>query len=316
MQLDKKQADKKQLDKKQLDKKMQLEDDLHMDPAVLERYEKHGYLLFDGLIGPVWLERLKAAATEFVEASRSLTQSSKAIDIAPGHTAEQPKLRRLVSPVDQHPTFYEFAIRGPMAQLACALLGGRARFHHSKLNYKWSAGGEEVKWHQDIQFWPHTDFSPLTIGVYLAAVDDEMGPMGVIPGSHHGTIYDLYDHQNQWAGAMREADIKGLELDKAVWLKGAAGSVTVHNACMIHGSMPNDSDRGRPLLLQTYSAIDSYPISNLGANSVLAGASGTVIEGPSDQRICIQGRQLRCAPDWSAKGGLAPTIFGSQQQKM
>ena len=39
----------------------------------------------------------------------------------------------------------------------------------------------EIKWHQDIQFWPHTDFSPLTIGVYLADVDDVMGPMGVFP---------------------------------------------------------------------------------------------------------------------------------------
>ena len=57
------------------------------------------------------------------------------------------------------------------------------RFHHSKLNYKWSDGGEEVNGTQDIQFWPHTDFSPLTIGVYLDDVDDEMGPMGILPGA-------------------------------------------------------------------------------------------------------------------------------------
>ncbi len=35
------------------------------------------------------------------------------------------------------------------------LVGSDVRFHHSKLNTKWSDGGEEVKWHQDIQFWLH-----------------------------------------------------------------------------------------------------------------------------------------------------------------
>jgi len=114
---------------------------------------------------------------------------------------------------------------------------------------------------------------------------------------------------------MRDDDIKQLELDKVVWLKGDAGSVTIHNACMIHGSMPNDSDRGRPLLLQTYSAIDSYPIGCLGANSALGGASGTVIQGPSGQHLRVQGRELKCAPDWSASAGRAPTIFGSQQRQ-
>ena len=295
---------------------MQLDElNVSLDSALVERYKQEGYLLLNGLITSQWLDRLRGVANEFVEASRSLEQSSKAIDIAPGHTSAQPKLRRLVSPVDMHPTFHEFALQGPIAQLACALLGGSARFHHSKLNYKWSSGGEEVKWHQDIQFWPHTDFSPLTIGVYLDAVDDEMGPMGVIPGSHQGQLYDLYDDQGQWAGAIQDDDIEQLELDKVVWLKGDAGSVTIHNACMIHGSMPNDSDRGRPLLLQTYSAIDSYPIGCLGANSALGGASGTVIQGPSGQHLRVQGRELKCAPDWSASAGRAPTIFGSQQRQ-
>ena len=31
-------------------------------------------------------------------------------------------------------------------------LGPDLKFHHSKLNFKAARGGEEVKWHQDIQF--------------------------------------------------------------------------------------------------------------------------------------------------------------------
>ena len=54
------------------------------------------------------------------------------------------------------------------------------KFHHSKLNFKWGDGGE-IKWHQDIQFWPHTNYEVLALGVYLEDVDPTMAPMGIIP---------------------------------------------------------------------------------------------------------------------------------------
>lgn len=89
-------------------------------------------------------------------------------------------------------------------------------------------------------------------------------------------------------------------------------SVTVHNCCMVHGSLPNESPRSRPLLLQTYSAVDSYPVAGMGANGVTGRTSGVIIGGSATQLLEVDGRQLRGAPDWSAKG--PPTIFGSQQK--
>ena len=67
------------------------------------------------------------------------------------------------------------------------------KFHHSKLNFKAARGGEEVKWHQDIQFWPHTNYDLLTVGVFLEDVEPGMGEVGFVPGSHDGPLYDLYD---------------------------------------------------------------------------------------------------------------------------
>lgn len=274
-------------------------------------YHRDGYLLIPGFVGPEWLSELRAASAEFVEMSRGLSASNKILDVEPSHTADRPKLRRLNSPVDNHETFREFTLEGPPAQLAMELLGGPVRYHHSKLNYKWSDGGEEVKWHQDIQFWPHTDFSPLTIGVYLDDVDDEMGPMGVLPGSHRGHLYDLYDTDGSWTGAIADDEAASIDVSKMAWLKGPAGSVTVHNCCMVHGSLPNGSPRARPLLLQTYSAAHSYPVAGIGANGVTGRTSGFIIGGSSTQLLEIDGRQLRGAPDWSKQG--PPTIFGSQQ---
>jgi ectoine hydroxylase len=275
-------------------------------------YAETGYLQLDSFVGPDWMARLKSAAAEFVELARTMDQSDKLLDLAPGHSGETPRIRRLNSPADNHETFREFAIDGPAAGLACDLLGGPVRYHHGKLNYKWSDGGEEIKWHQDIQFWPHTDFTPLTIGVYLDDVDDEMGPMGVLPCSHTGPLYDLYAEDGSWAGAMRDEDIATLELERMVWLKGPAGSVTVHNCCMVHGSVPNNSQRPRPLLLQTYSAESSFPLGNIGANSVRSGLAGRIIGGAAEMSVTVDGRTMRGAPDWSQKGGVSPTIFGSQ----
>ena len=278
----------------------------------LRNYQERGYLHLESFVEAATLADLQRAAAEFVQVSRGLETSNKMLDLEPSHTPENPRIRRLNSPVDNHDTFRTFALEGPAAALACSILGGPVRYHHSKLNFKWSGGGEEIKWHQDIQFWPHTDFSPLTIGVYLADVDDVMGPMGVFPSSHQGPLYDQYLDSGEWGGAMNPKDVAQLDMNEIVWLTGPAGSVTVHNCCMIHGSVPNNSPNPRPLLLQTYSAVQSYPIAHIGANGVTGPLSGTVIGGTSDQKITVEGRQIAGAPDWSRAG--APTIFGSQQE--
>ena len=278
----------------------------------LRNYQERGYLHLESFVEAATLTDLQRAAAEFVEVSRGLETSNKMLDLEPSHTSENPRIRRLNSPVDNHDTFRTFALEGPAAALACSILGGPVRYHHSKLNFKWSGGGEEIKWHQDIQFWPHTDFSPLTIGVYLADVDDVMGPMGVFPSSHQGPLYDQYLDSGEWGGAMNPKDVAQLDMNEIVWLTGPAGSVTVHNCCMIHGSVPNNSPNPRPLLLQTYSAVQSYPIAHIGANGVTGPLSGTVIGGTSDQKVTVEGREIAGAPDWSRAG--APTIFGSQQE--
>ena len=186
------------------------------------------------------------------------------------------------------------------------------RFHHSKLNYKWSDGGQAVEWHQDIQYWPHSDFSPLTIGIYLDDVDIEMGAMGVVPQSHNGELFDLYDG-DQWTGSIHPNDLSRSGYQDAVWLTGPAGSVTVHNCCTVHGSPPNNTTTVRPLLLQTYSAVHSYPLLGVGTNGRTGRLSGTIIGGPRPRTLTVQGREMVAAPDWS-RGGYS-TIFDSQTGK-
>jgi len=214
------------------------------------------------LVGADWLKRLQSVTSEFVDQSRSLTESTPFFDLEPDHTPSQPRIRRLVSPADLHPVFWEFASESILVDVVEDLLGPDIKFHHSKLNFKSPGGGEEVKWHQDIQFWPHTNYSPLTLGVFLGDVVPGMGNVGFVPGSHNLDLFDQYDG-NEWVGCLSVKDLGSLDLDRAVYPQGPAGTVTVHNCRTVHGSAPNFSQQERPLLLQTYAAADAYAYTDL-----------------------------------------------------
>ena len=232
----------------------------------IDHYHREGYLVLDGFLSNQWLDKLNGVTDEFIEASRLTPISNRQFDVEPDHTADNPRLRRLNSPVDQHPTYWEFATESEIVDLAEDILGPDIKFHHSKLNFKYPHGGEEVKWHQDIQFWPHTNYDLITIGVYLQDVAKGQGEMGFIPRSHDGELYDQYDGDN-WVGYIQERDLSKVDTTNAVFPTGAAGTVTIHNCRTIHGSFPNNSALQRPLLLQIYSSADAFAYTDLVRNT-------------------------------------------------
>jgi ectoine hydroxylase len=183
------------------------------------------------------------------------------------------------------------------------------KFHHSKLNFKWASGGEEVKWHQDITYWPHTNYSPLTIGVYLHDVGDEQGPLGAIPGSHKGQLFNQYDAKDQWVGCLSNEDAKRIDTAKAEYLTGPAGSITIHHCRVVHGSRPNLSDQGRPLLLNVYSSADAFTYT---ANPLPSRYEGTIVRGKPARWAHHDDRPCLVPPDWS--GGYT-SLYALQQQE-
>ena len=275
-----------------------------------QKYFAAGYVGIPGLVDEAWLSRLVKVTQEFIELSRHAGAGDKRFDLEADHSQEAPRLRRLNSPVDLHEEYWAFASEGPFADVAEDLLGPDVKFHHSKLNFKWGGGGEEVKWHQDIQFWPHTNYDVLTIGVYLQDVTGDMAPMGVVPGSHDGPLYDLYDSNGQWTGNIRNEDIAKLAVEQAEYLGGPAGSVTVHNCRSVHGSAPNLSPRPRPLLLCAYSAADALPLTNL----TLGGKHAEVmVRGERARWARFDPRPVLMPPDWSQTG--YKSIFAYQQKE-
>jgi hypothetical protein len=272
-----------------------------------ESYFQNGYIMVEKAVPMDWIERLRAVTTEMVERSRSQTSSDEIFDLEPGHSAAQPRLRRLSSPVIHHPLYWDFLMNAPLGDIAADLLGPDVKFHHQKLNFKWAEGGEEVKWHQDISFFPHTNYGVLTIGTYLYDCGPDQGPLGVVPGSHEGPLFDQYNDHDEWVGYIADRDLPKVALDKAEYLMGPAGSITIHNCRTVHGSKPNLSDTGRPLLLNTLSSADAFPYTH---NPLTTRYYGQCIRGKPARHAHHDPRACLIPPDWS--GGYT-SIFALQQ---
>jgi Phytanoyl-CoA dioxygenase (PhyH) len=243
--------------------------------------------------------------------SRKITRSDATWDLDGGHTTEHPRLRRLSSMNDHHPVFWQYASAesSPLPDAIADLVGPDVKFHHSKLNFKWSKGGDEVKWHQDISFWPHTNYSPCTAGTYVYDCTAEQGPLGVLAGSHNGPVVDQYNDQGQWVGCLRPEDVARIDMSRVAYLEGPAGSVTIHNCRTLHYSKANWSDVPRPLLLNVYSSADVMPYTYNPLQSKYAGA---IVRGKPARWAYHDPRPCLLPPDWS--GGYT-SIFALQQEE-
>ncbi len=272
-------------------------------------YFENGYLLLESVVPEYWLERLRTVTDEMIEFSRSIMVSDAIWDIENDHSADNPRLRRLTSPNDQSDTYWEYASSSLITDIVADLVGPDVKFHHSKLNFKWAHGGEEVKWHQDIQFWPHTNYSPLTVGLYLYDCRPEQGPLVVLPKSHRHDLYDQYNQAGQWIGCLNVDDASNLDTAGAAELSGPAGSLTIHNCRTLHSSMPNRSSVGRPLLLNIYSSADAMPYTPVPTPSDYY---QTIVRGKPARWAHHDDRPCQIPPDWS--GGYT-SIFALQQEE-
>jgi ectoine hydroxylase len=267
--------------------------------AQREDYFAKGFLVAEGLLPAEWLELLRTRSAEFIEKSRKVAASNEEFDIGPEHRADHPHVRRLRALVDRHPDFWRVCNESPLADIAADLVGPDVKFHSSKLNYKYPGSGEIVDWHQDIPAWPHTNYSPVTLGIYLEEVPVEQGPLTCIPGSHQGPIFVHRDDKDAWTGAIAETDHTGIAMDQAEDLTGHAGTIIAINCRTVHGSRANATNRVRPVALFVYSSADAFtwmptPTPTRYTGEIVRGRPATVAH--LDPTPCP------VPPDWSKQG--------------
>lgn len=276
--------------------------------AQRERYFETGFLAVEGLIPADWIRRLTELSEGFLEQSRAVSASNECFDLGPGHGPQRPHVRRLRALVDRHPDFWRFAAESALADIAADLVGPHVKFHSSKLNYKWPGAGEVVKWHQDIPAWPHTNYSPVTLGVHLGDVAAAHGPLTCLPGSHRGPIFGHRDKAGAWTGAIRDEDLTEGDLARAEDLTGPAGTVIAINCRTVHGSRANLTDRVRPLPLFVYSSADAFAWMPAPTPT---SRTGEIVRGEPALVAHLDPTPCPVPPDWSRDG--YGSIFTAQK---
>jgi ectoine hydroxylase-related dioxygenase (phytanoyl-CoA dioxygenase family) len=225
--------------------------------AQIDFYTTNGFLAVEGVYSPQEMKEARAVVEEFVERSRGVTAHTDVFDLEPGHSAAEPRVRRIKSPYLHHPTFNRLVRHERMLNVVAALVGPGVRLHGNKLNMKSAGYGSAVEWHQDFAFYPHSNDDVLAVGVALDDCLLENGCMLMVPGSHRWPILD-HHQDGVFVGAF---DLKqeGIDLRRAVPVEVHEGGITLHHCRTAHGSAVNTSSAPRRLFLMELAAVDAWP---------------------------------------------------------
>lgn len=229
-----------------------------LSTAQIESYQESGYLLLDNHLPANVIDSIRLEISRFEDEARHMSASNDRLELEDGHTAEQPRVRRIRLPHTISDVMRELMYSDHILAPARDLIGPDIRLHTTKLNMKSAGNGAAIEWHQDYAFYPHTNDDILAIGVIIDDMESENGPLMVYPGSHNGPVYD-HHVDGVFAGAFIPVDV-GLNPDDAVELKGTAGSISIHHGRMVHGSARNTSNRSRRILFYEMMAADAFPI--------------------------------------------------------
>jgi ectoine hydroxylase-related dioxygenase (phytanoyl-CoA dioxygenase family) len=251
-----------------------------LSPEQLQAYRERGFVVAPGGVAPDALAALRAQLDAWIEESRGhaknygTTENGKArFDLEEGHSAERPRLRRVMNPADVSEA-YETAIRdAPFVDMTAQLIGPDVKFHHCKLNIKLPGMETRVDYHTDHAFEPHTNTDMLTVLLLLDDMNEANGCLRIVPGSHRA-FYDHFDG-DRFVGAVRP-DLAERLAAESVPIEGRAGDVCLMHCMALHGSGPNLGAHPRRLFIAEYTAADAWPLVRC---KVLSRFTGQIVRG-------------------------------------
>ena len=253
----------------------------------VERFNLDGWLFLEEVLPADTLGHLNEEVNAWVEESRGHEEpfgrtfdGRPRFDLEPGHSAEQPALRRVASPTELSDAYLSVMRTGIAVDAAAQLIGPNIEFNHSKVNSKQPGAATEVKFHQDILFEAHTNDDMLAVLYFLDEVTLDNGPLQVVPGSHRGPLYEHW-HDGVFTGTIGPEVVKKARTE-AVPCIGPAGSACLMHGRLLHGSGPNLSDRPRTLFISAYRSEDCYP---LDTSHVPSEHEGELVRGVRTNRV-------------------------------
>lgn len=247
-----------------------------------DQFWRDGCLVAENAVSAAQLQRLQACIHDWVEESRShvapfgepTVDGRPRFDMGAEHCAERPALRRVNNP-SEISTHYDDVMRNSaMVDMVADLIGPNVKYHHCKINLKLPGSQTVVGYHQDFSYTPHTNDDVVTALLMLDDVTEENGCLMIVPGSHRGPLYSLFDDA-VFTGFLHPEQERKLKKNQVAVL-GKAGDVCLMHTRLVHGSAANASHRPRGLFICVYTATDAFP---LARNPMPSTLEGTIVRG-------------------------------------
>ena len=247
-----------------------------------QAFEKDGYIVVKNAVNGKQLESLQSEIKNWVEESKLHSEpygqptidGRPRFDMGTDHTAFNPTLRRINNPSDISEIYFQVMSDSKMVDMVVDLIGTNIKFHHCKINLKCPGANTTVHYHQDFAFTPHSNDDVVTALLLLDDVTEQNGCLMVVPGSHKGPMYSLYD-DNQFVGRVNDTTEQSL-INEQLPVVGSAGDVCLMHTRLAHGSAPNGSKNSRGLYICVYTAADAIP---LAKNPMPSLNEGLIVRG-------------------------------------
>lgn len=159
---------------------------------------------------------------------------------------------------DRFATIYDLATAPSILDIVEDIIGPNIICWATHYFCKMPGDDMGVSWHQDCSYWALTPSKTVTVWLAIDDADRENGCMRVIPGSHlHGHL--SFKESDAGERNVLTQTIPGAEqFGRPVDIELKAGEISLHSDLLVHGSLPNRSNRRRCGLTLRYCPPDVH----------------------------------------------------------
>ncbi len=214
--------------------------DYRVSAADRAHFAQEGFVLLRDVFSPEIIEAVEPVISRAVYALN-------VADSADTSQADQKAFLRSTGIWEADAEARAFILSPKLAAIAGQLLGTpQVRLFHDQAFYKQHGQGA-TPWHQDRYYWPLATDRVLTLWIPLVPIDDAIGPLRFLNGTHRlGSLGNL--HEISQSPEKLDAFLAQHHTRVSTVPPLAPGDITAHWGWTVHGAAPNTSDRTRKVL--------------------------------------------------------------------
>jgi ectoine hydroxylase-related dioxygenase (phytanoyl-CoA dioxygenase family) len=227
-----------------------------LDDALVEQFDRDGFVVVDGLLETAELDRYGELVTAAV-----LERTKDDTTPLEEKSRYQQSFVQCMNLWEDHPEVAALTFHPKLGQAAAELLQvPSVRLWHDQALYK-QPGGRRTDAHQDHPYWPMQETASLTAWIPFEGSTLAGGAMAYLPGTHRiGMRKFVNIFFGEPEDLLADPEVAGIE---PVFVELPKGSVAFHHGLTVHLANANDTDQPRAVHTIIYFADGNtrgYPV--------------------------------------------------------